>query len=172
MPSQNGVLFMEAYLKIVQDILENGVVKDNRTDTSTIAIAGAMFEHDMSKGFPLLTTKKVPFRNIKSELQFFINGITDKAWLQERKNPIWNEWANPTKAAYGHDQESLTKMAEERDLGPVYGFQWRHFGAEYENHDTDYSGQGIDQLKKIVETLKKIGYINCKNLDQIGIIIL
>lgn len=145
---------MKAYLDIVRHILENGVRRENRTGVDTIAVAGVMFEHDMAKGFPLLTTKKVPFRNIKSELEFFIKGITDKKWLQDRKNPIWNEWANPKKAPYGHSEEAKKKMAEERDLGPVYGFQWRHFGAKYVSHDTDYAGQGVDQLKMVVDKLK------------------
>ena len=145
---------MEAYLNIVRKILSEGVRKSNRTGVDTIAIAGAMFEHDMSQGFPLLTTKKVPFRNIATELEFFIKGITDKKWLQERKNYIWNEWAHPEKAPYGHSPEHKQRMAEERDLGPVYGFQWRHFGAEYDSHDSDYHGKGVDQLKRVVDKLK------------------
>ena len=145
---------MRAYLDIVKKILEQGVNKGDRTGTGTLAIAGAIFEHDMSKGFPLITTKKMPYKVIASELEFFIKGITDKKWLQDRKNQIWDEWANPKKAPYGHDEEFKRRMAEERDLGPVYGFQWRHFNAPYYNYDTDYRGQGIDQLKKIVETLK------------------
>jgi len=145
---------MRAYLDIVKKILEQGVNKGDRTGTGTLAIAGAIFEHDMSKGFPLITTKKMPYKVIASELEFFIKGITDKKWLQDRKNHIWDEWANPKKAPYGHDEEFKRRMAEERDLGPVYGFQWRHFNAPYYNYDTDYREQGIDQLKKIVETLK------------------
>lgn len=146
---------MKAYLDIVKDILENGVMKQNRTGIRTKTIAGAMFAHDMSKGFPLLTTKKMPFKCIASELEFFIKGLTDKKWLQERKNFIWNEWANPQKAPYGHDEESKKRMKEERDLGPVYGFQWRHFGADYDNYDSDYKGKGIDQLKYVIDMLKK-----------------
>jgi len=135
--------------------LENGARKENRTGVDTLAIAGAMFEHDMSKGFPLLTTKKVPFRLVASELEFFIKGITDKNWLKERNNHIWDEWANPEKAAYGHDDKAKKKMADERDLGAIYGFQWRHFNAPYDNYDSNYAGAGVDQLKKIVETLHK-----------------
>jgi len=145
---------MDAYLNIVKKILDEGVWKDNRTGVKTLAIAGAMFEHDMSKGFPLLTTKKVPFKNIASELQFFINGVTDKKWLQERNNHIWDEWASPLKAAYGHSEEAKKKMLEERDLGPIYGFQWRHFNANYENFDTNYEGKGVDQLKRVIDKLK------------------
>ncbi len=146
---------MKAYLDIVRNILEKGVRKVNRTGVDAISIAGAMFEHDMSEGFPLLTTKKMPFKNVATELEFFIKGITDKKWLQDRRNFIWNEWANPEKAPYGHSEEAKKKMLEERDLGPVYGFQWRHFGAKYDNFDSDYSGQGIDQLKNAVDKLKK-----------------
>lgn len=145
---------MKTYLDIVRHILKTGERKSNRTGVDAIAIAGAMFEHDMADGFPLLTTKKVPFKMIKTELEFFIKGLTDKKWLQERGNTIWDEWANPRKAAYGHDEASKKKMFEERDLGPVYGFQWRHWNALYSNHDANYHGKGIDQLKRVVETLK------------------
>ncbi len=145
---------MQAYHDIVHKVLEQGIQKSDRTGTGTLAIAGAMFEHDMSTGFPLMTTKKVPYRLVASELEFFIKGITDKQWLLDRKNHIWDEWANPQKAPYGHDETAKQRMLQERDLGPVYGFQWRHFNAEYNNYDTDYAGQGIDQLRRVVETLK------------------
>ena len=143
-----------AYLDIVRKVLETGEKVTTRQGPLAYTMAGAIFEHDMAKGFPLLTTKKVPFRLIATELQFFINGITDKKWLQDRNNHIWDEWAKPQKAPYGHDEASKKKMLEERDLGPIYGFQWRHFNAPYVSYDTDYTGQGIDQLKKVVETLK------------------
>lgn len=145
---------MKAYHDIVQEVLEHGQKKEDRTGTGTIAIAGTMFKHDMSNGFPLLTTKKVPFRLIATELEFFIKGITDKQWLVDRNNHIWDEWANPKKAPYGHDEAAKQRMKEERDLGPVYGFQWRHFGATYDNYDSDYTGQGVDQLQKMVHSLK------------------
>lgn len=145
---------MKAYLDIVRKILSEGTIKKTRQGPDAHTIAGAMFEHDMADGFPLLTTKKMPLRLISSELEFFINGITDKKWLQDRNNHIWDEWAHPEKAPYGHSPEAKKKMFEERDLGPVYGFQWRHFGAQYKDFQTDYSGQGIDQLKKVIETLK------------------
>lgn len=145
---------MRSYLNIVEKVLKEGKLISTRQGTPAYTIAGAIFEHDMSKGFPLLTTKKVPLRLIASELEFFINGITDKKWLQDRNNHIWDEWAKPQKAPYGHDEESKKKMLEERDLGPIYGFQWRHFNAPYDGYDSDYTGQGIDQLKKVVDTLK------------------
>ena len=145
---------MKAYLDIVKNVLENGEKVNTRQGTPAYTIAGAIFEHDMSKGFPLLTTKKIPLRLIASELEFFINGITDKKWLQDKNNHIWDEWAKPQKAPYGHDEASKKRMLEERDLGPIYGFQWRHFNAPYESYETDYTNKGIDQLKKVIETLK------------------
>jgi len=145
---------MQVYLDILKTILEKGEKKEDRTGTGTLTLAGMFFQHDLKNGFPLLTTKKVPFRLVASELEFFIKGITDKQWLQERNNHIWDEWCTPLKVAYGHDEETKKKMAEERDLGPIYGFQWRHFGADYKNYDTNYDGQGVDQLKKLVENLK------------------
>src|SRR3989338_2303824 len=145
---------MKAYLDIVKNVLENGERVDTRQGVPAYTIAGAIFEHDMSKGFPLLTTKKIPLRLIATELEFFINGITDKKWLQDKNNNIWDEWAKPQKAPYGHDDISKKKMLEERDLGPIYGFQWRHFNAPYLNYDSNYTEKGIDQLKKVVEMLK------------------
>jgi thymidylate synthase len=145
---------MKNYLDIVKKILEQGEQKNNRTGVDAITIAGAMLEHDMSQGFPLLTTKKTPFKTIATELEFFIKGITDKNWLKERNCHIWDEWANPQKVPYGHDEETKGKMLAERDLGAIYGFQWRHFNAPYQNYDTDYQGQGVDQFKKVIETLK------------------
>lgn len=145
---------MKAYLDIVSHILEKGVRKEDRTGTGNIAVAGMMFHHDMGEGFPLLTTKKVPFRLIASELEFFIKGITDKQWLIDRKNHIWDEWCNPEKVPYGHDEITKRKMMEERDLGAIYGFQWRHFGAPYRDTDSDYGGQGVDQLQNVVTSLK------------------
>ncbi len=145
---------MQAYLDIVRFILEHGERKENRTGVDALTVAGVMFEHDMAQGFPLLTTKKMPFKTLRVELEFFIKGLTDKAWLQARRCTIWDEWANPKKAPYGHDEASKQRMREERDLGPVYGFQWRHFDAPYQNYETDYSGQGIDQLVQVIEKLK------------------
>ena len=145
---------MHAYLEIIKKILETGEEKTDRTGTGTLAIAGAIFEHDMKNGFPLLTTKKVPFRLVASELEFFIKGITDKEWLKERNNHIWDEWCSPKKVAYAHDEDTKKRMAQERDLGPIYGFQWRHFGADYIDYQTDYTNQGVDQLKNLIENLK------------------
>lgn len=145
---------MKVYLDIVRHILEHGVLKKNRTATDAIAVVGRMFEHDMADGFPLLTTKKVNFRLVASELEFFIKGITNKKWLQDQNNHIWDEWAYPKNAPYGHSEQAKKKMLEEQDLGAIYGFQWRHFGAKYTSFDADYTNQGQDQLKALVHTLK------------------
>jgi thymidylate synthase len=146
---------MKAYLEIVEKILASGFRKTNRTGVDAITIAGAMFEYDMAGGFPLLTTKKVPFRLVASELEFFIRGITDKEWLREKNNHIWDEWCSNDVVSYGTDEQTKSKMMAERELGPIYGWQWRNFGADYIAHDTPPEGKGVDQLKLLVETLKK-----------------
>ena len=172
---------MQAYLDILDNIMTNGKdLRMNRTGVPDIGLsAGAVFEHDMSTGFPLVTTKKMGLKNIATELEFFLNGITDKKWLQDRKCHIWNEWANPVKVKQKYsiatsklpnltDTEKTqilnSIMDSERDLGPIYGFQWRHFGGEYvweENrinkNPTDNfnpNNPGIDQVKVAIEKLK------------------
>jgi len=145
---------MKAYLDIVQKILDKGFRKTNRTGMDALSIAGTMFEHDMAEGFPLLTTKKVPFKMVRSELEFFIRGYTDKEWLKEQKNSIWDEWCSPDVVPYGNDEQTKAKMLNERELGPIYGWQWRNFGAKYSAYNKAVQGQGTDQLKKLTETLK------------------
>jgi thymidylate synthase len=146
---------MKAYLEIVNKILTSGFRKTNRTGVDALTIAGAMFEHDMASGFPLLTTKKVPFRLVTSELEFFIQGITDKEWLRGKNNHIWDEWCSGDILPYGNDEQTKAKMIAERELGPIYGWQWRNFGADYIAHDTPPGGRGVDQLQLLAETLKK-----------------
>lgn len=138
----------EQYFKLINKILTEGVWKDTRTGVPCLTIAGFMFEHDMSEGFPLLTSRQLPFRSTKIELEFFIKGLTDKKWLRDRGCNYWNGWANPKKAPYGHDAESKRRMQEELDLGPIYGYQWRNFC------DPAHPENGIDQLKNLVNTLK------------------
>lgn len=145
---------MKEYLEIVKYVLENGERKINRTGIDTFSVSGVKFEHDMSEGFPLITTKKVPYGLVASELEFFIKGYTDKKWLQDRNNHIWDEWCSPEIVAYGHDEETKQKMMKERDLGPIYGWQWRHYGAKYEGYDKDYTSKGVDQLEEIINKLK------------------
>ena len=141
--------------------------------------AGAVFEHNMSDGFPLVTTKQMGLRNIATELEFFLHGITDKKWLQDRNCHIWDEWANPVRVQQTYDiitgnKSALTDkekqaiknsvMDMERDLGPIYGFQWRHFGGEYQwdinridkNPTDNFNPQnpGVDQVKSAIDKLK------------------
>jgi thymidylate synthase len=139
---------MQAYIDVVEKVLRYGVRKTNRTGTDAISFPGVLFEHDMSAGFPLLTTKKVAFRLVASELEFFIKGITDKTWLAVRNNHIWDEWCTPDAVPYGNDDANKARMRAETDLGPIYGYQWRHFGGAYPG-----SG-GVDQLAQVIHTLK------------------
>ena len=146
---------MQSYLAIVKNVLDHGERKDNRTGIRTKAIAGTFFEHNMQEGFPLLTTKKIPFRLVDSELEFFIKGITDKERLLARNNHIRDEWCSPDRVPYSHDTATQAAMKAERELGPIYGFQRRHFGAKYQTFSTNYDQQGVDQLKNLIQTLKK-----------------
>lgn len=143
-------------MDIVEKILDIGEMKSNRTGVDAVTVPGMMFDHDMGKGFPLLTTKKVPFRLVASELEFFIKGITDKDWLRDRNNHIWDEWCSPEKVTYGHDEDTKQKMRQERELGPIYGFQWRNFGGDYDSYNKRSAlPTGVDQLSNIVKTLKE-----------------
>lgn len=135
---------MKPYLDLLKQVFDEGERKPNRTGIDTISLSGAMFRHDMRKGFPLLTTKKMPPRTIFAELEGFIKGIFDKTWYQERKCNIWNGWCNPKIVPYGNDEATKARMAAESDLGPIYGYQWRNF-----------NGSGVDQLKNAIETLKR-----------------
>lgn len=175
---------MKQYLDILDNCLRNGTWSDNRTGIKTLRIpSGATFEHDMSTGFPLVTTKKMGLKNIATELEFFVRGITDKKWLQDRKCHIWDEWANPEKwillyeeklnlyeeQGYQPTPEEKIEirneaMNQERDLGPIYGFQWRHFGGKYEfdpnridiNPIDNFDKQrpGVDQVANAIHEIK------------------
>ena len=123
-------------------ILTKGYKKEDRTGTGTISFPGVMIRHDMSDGYPLLTLRKVPFKSAAIELEGFIKGITSKQWYKERGCNYWNQWCNPQQVAYGTDNDTKKKMEECDDLGKIYGYQWRNF-------------KGVDQLKNIVNTLKK-----------------
>lgn len=133
---------MLSYKEIADKVLTHGAVKGNRTGTPTLSLSGLMFEHDMSKGFPLLTTKRMAWRAIRAELQFFIMGYTNKRWLQNRGVHIWDQWCSPEKVPYGTDPETRQRMREETSLGPIYGAQWRNFN-------------GVDQFANLIDTIKK-----------------
>jgi thymidylate synthase len=137
------------YFGLLKTILKEGEWKGNRTGVDCLTIAGFMIQHDMSDGFPLLTSRKLPFKSTKVELEFFIKGLRSKKWLQDRGCKYWDGWCNPKLVPYGNDDESKRKMAAEDDLGLIYGTQWRNFC------DPGHPESGIDQLKNIVNTLKK-----------------
>jgi len=142
---------MKQYIDICKSVFNAplNAWKTNRTGVMTKGIIGAMFQHDMSEGFPLLTTKKMPIRLIAVELDGFLRGITDKRWFQDRGCHIWDEWANPSKVPYDNDPESKAAMLAEPDLGPIYGAQWVGWGASTTGLTNQYN-----QLVDLVETLK------------------
>ena len=124
--------------------------RDDRTGTGTLSLFGAQMRYSLRDGtFPLLTTKKVFYRGIAEELFWFIRGSTNAKELQEKNVRIWD--GNSSREFL--DSIGLTER-EEGDLGPVYGFQWRHFGAEYVDMAADYSGQGVDQLAEVINRIK------------------
>lgn len=148
------------YKNILSEIDTSGEWEDNRTGIRAKTIPSTMIRHNMSKGFPLLTIKRVPFRVMAVELEGFIKGITSKKWFQDRDCHIWDQWCNPQKVPYGNDDETKQKMLEEDDLGLIYGSQWRDFHVPnaVENYGSEggfYRSRGTDQLKNIINTLQK-----------------
>ncbi|GKV21122.1 hypothetical protein SLEP1_g31134 [Rubroshorea leprosula] len=137
------------YLRMVQDIIDNGTLKDDRTGTGTLSKFGCQMRFNLRKTFPLLTTKKVFWRGVVEELLWFISGSTSAKVLQEKGIHIWD--GNASREYL--DSVGLTER-EEGDLGPVYGFQWRHFGARYTDMHADYTGQGFDQLLDVIDKIK------------------
>ena len=138
------------YLDLVQDILDNGVQKTDRTGTGTLSKFGAQMRFDLSNNsLPLLTTKKVFFRGIAEELFWIIAGDTNANHLSEKGVRFWDD--NATREFL--DKQGLTEN-KQGDLGKVYGFQWRHFGAEYKTCNDDYTGQGVDQLANAIDLIK------------------
>jgi len=129
-PDRSGGSDVEsAYLDLLEDIVQNGEQQDDRTGVGTLSVFGRQLRCDLSKGFPLLTTKKVHFKSIAIELFWFLRGDTNIRWLQDRGVKIWDEWAD-----------------ENGELGPVYGKQWRR----WEGPD----GTEIDQLSNMIEQIK------------------
>jgi thymidylate synthase len=136
------------YLQLVRDIIENGFVENTRNGI-TKSIFGYSMRFSLKDGtIPLLTTKKVAWKTCLHELMWFIKGSTDNRELLKKGVHIWD--GNSTREFL--DSRGLDYA--EGDLGPIYGHQWRHFNAKYENFDTDYTGQGIDQLQTIINDLK------------------
>lgn len=120
---------MQVYLELLQYILDKGTRKQDRTGTGTISTFGYQMRFDLQKGFPLVTTKKLHLRSIIYELLWFLKGDTNIKYLNDHKVRIWNEWAD-----------------KNGDLGPVYGHQWRSWGAP--------NGKHIDQISEIIDQIK------------------
>ncbi|CAJ2512425.1 Uu.00g054400.m01.CDS01 [Anthostomella pinea] len=147
------------YLDLVQDILDNGEHRPDRTGTGTYSIfAPTPLKFSLNDGhgtpiLPLLTTKRVFLRAVVAELLWFIEGSTSSISLSDAGVKIWD--GNGSREFL--DSVGLGHRAV-GDLGPVYGFQWRHFGAEYRDAATDYTGQGVDQLAEVVHKLRHTPY--------------
>ena len=134
------------YLELLKHIRENGVLKKTR-NADVLSSFGEKMVFDLREGFPLLTTKKMGWKTILRELLWFLSGSTDNKELQKKNVHIWDMNASKEyMATRGLDYE-------EGDLGPIYGFQWRHFGDEYRGVDHNHTG-GVDQIKEIIHLLK------------------
>lgn len=143
------------YLDLCKRIIEEGEFRPDRTGTGTFSLfAPPQLRFNLKEDtFPLLTTKRVFTKGIILELLWFISGCTDGKKLSEKGVKIWE--GNGSREYL--DKLGLTDRRE-GDLGPVYGFQWRHFGAEYRTCEDDYTGKGFDQLQDLISKLKKNPY--------------
>jgi dihydrofolate reductase / thymidylate synthase len=137
------------YLDIMKKITEEGESKPDRTGVGTKSMFGVRMEFDIRDRIPILTTKRIFYEKVINELIFFISGKTDTRILEDQGVKIWKD--NTSKEFH----ESRGLKYEVGDMGPLYGFQWRHWGAEYEGCDADYTGKGIDQLKNLIENIRK-----------------
>jgi len=120
---------MQAYLDLLEDIIENGMDKDDRTGVGTRSVFGRQIRFDLADGFPLLTTKRIHLKSVIYELLWFLKGETNNQWLLDRQVNIWKEWA-----------------LDDGDLGPVYGKQWRSWNTA--------DGRVIDQISEVIEMIR------------------
>lgn len=137
------------YLNLIKKVLNEGVLKEDRTNTGILSYFGYQMRFNIENSFPLLTTKKMFLRGIIEELLWFINGKTNAKLLQDKKVHIWD--LNSSREFL--DNNGLSHY-EEGDCGPIYGFNFRHYGAEYIDCNSDYSFQGFDQLQSIIDLIK------------------
>ena len=157
------------YLRLIESILDTEEVYEDRTGTGIKSVFGTQTHFDISRHIPLLTTKRMFTRSVIEELLWFLRGETDNKILQEKGVHIWDG---------NTSREFLDKMGftdrEEGDGGPIYGFQFRHCGAEYKDCHTDYTGQGIDQVANVIRMIKEkpesrrmiINLWNVQDLDK------
>lgn len=135
----------QAYLDLLQYVMNNGTEKGDRTGTGTISHFGAQLRFNLADGFPLLTTKKVHFKSVVYELLWFLSGSTHVGYLQQNNVRIWNEWATAAQTARFDRVEG--------DLGPIYGHQWRNYGAS-KKADGSYATDGVDQIANVINQIK------------------
>lgn len=158
----------QAYLDLLQHVMTNGTEKGDRTGTGTLSHFGAQLRFDLADGFPLLTTKKVHFKSIVYELFWFLSGSTHVDYLQQNNVRIWNEWATADQTA------RFNRPAG--DLGPIYGHQWRNYGAT-KREDGSYDNDGVDQITDVIEQIKTnpnsrrliVSGWNPKEADQVAL---
>jgi thymidylate synthase len=131
---------MKQYHDILRSILDRGVEHQDRTGVGTISHFGFQTRFDLREGFPIVTTKRVPFRWVAEELFWFLSGDTNEANLRARGVDIWKEWA---------DEKHTRRFGREAgDLGPIYGYLWRSFGGDYPKHD------GVDQIARLIHEIE------------------
>ena len=135
----------QAYLDLLHLVLTEGTEKGDRTGTGTLSHFGAQLRFNLADGFPLLTTKKVHFKSIVYEVFCFLSGSTHVDYLQANGVRIWNEWSTAEQTA------RFNRPAG--DLGPVYGHQWRNYGAS-QREDGSYNNDGVDQITQVIEQIK------------------
>jgi len=135
----------QAYLDLLRLVLNEGTEKGDRTGTGTLSHFGAQLRFNLADGFPLLTTKKVHLKSITYELLWFLSGSTHVDYLQQNGVRIWNEWATSEQTT------RFNRLAG--DLGPIYGHQWRNYGATT-TADGQYNSDGVDQIAQVVEQIK------------------
>jgi thymidylate synthase len=132
---------MRQYQELLRHILDKGARHEDRTGVGTISVFGYQTRFDLRAGFPIVTTKRVPFRWIFEELAWFLSGDTSEKNLRARGVDIWQEWATP--------EQTARFNREEGDLGPVYGYLWRSFGGDYPQTN------GVDQIERLIREIEK-----------------